>query len=68
MTLAFLCAAYDEEQVGEGDVRTVMHFHPVIAPIKIAVLPLSKKLSEKAKGHKASEETRKKTEMQRNLP
>ena len=34
--------------MGEGDVRVVMHFHPVIAPIKIAVLPLSKKLSEPA--------------------
>ena len=48
VTLAFICAAYDEEEVGEGDVRTVMHFHPAIAPIKIAVLPLSKKLSEPA--------------------
>ena len=48
VTLAFICAAYDEEVVGEGDVRTVMHFHPVLAPIKIAVLPLSKKLSEPA--------------------
>lgn len=48
LTLAFLCAAYDEEEIGEGDVRTVMHFHPAIAPVKIAVLPLSKKLSEQA--------------------
>ena len=48
VTLAFICAAYDEEEVGEGDVRVVMHFHPAIAPIKIAVLPLSKKLSEPA--------------------
>ena len=31
-----------------GDVRTVMHFHPAIAPVKVAVLPLSKKLSEQA--------------------
>ena len=46
VTLAFLCAAYDEEEVGEGDVRTVLHFHPAIAPIKIGVLPLSKKLAE----------------------
>jgi len=44
VTLAFLCDAYDEEEVTEGDVRVVLHFHPVIAPIKIAVLPLSKKL------------------------
>ena len=46
--LAFLCNAYDEEEIAEGDVRTVMRFHPAIAPIKIAVLPLSKKLSEPA--------------------
>lgn len=48
VTLAFLCSAYDEEEVGEGDVRTVLHFHPALAPVKAAVLPLSKKLSEKA--------------------
>jgi len=51
VTLAFLCEAYDEENIGtdeKPDVRTVMHFHPAIAPIKAAVLPLSKKLSEKA--------------------
>jgi glycyl-tRNA synthetase len=48
MTLAFLCDAYDEEEVGEGDVRTVLRFHPAIAPVKAAVLPLSKKLSDKA--------------------
>ena len=46
--LAFLCNAYDEEEIAEGDVRTVMHFHPALAPIKIAVLPLSKKLSDPA--------------------
>lgn len=44
--LAFLCDAYDEEEVGEGDVRTVLRFHPQIAPVKVAVLPLSKKLGE----------------------
>ena len=48
VTLAFLCAAYDEEELGEGDVRTVLHFHPAIAPVKIGVLPLSKKLNEGA--------------------
>lgn len=51
VTLAFLCEAYDEENIGteeKPDVRTVMHFHPAIAPVKAAVLPLSKKLSEKA--------------------
>lgn len=46
--LAFLCDAYDEETYEKGDVRTVMHFHPALAPFKAAVLPLSKKLSEKA--------------------
>ena len=48
VTLAFLCAAYDEETLAEGDVRTVLHFAPAIAPVKIAVLPLSKKLGESA--------------------
>lgn len=48
VTLAFLCSAYDEEEIGEGDVRTVLHFHPAIAPIKIGILPLSKKLTEGA--------------------
>ena len=48
--LAVLCGAYDEEMLDEakGDVRTVLHFHPAIAPVKVAVLPLSKKLSEGA--------------------
>ena len=48
VTLALLCAAYDEEKLEDGEVRTVLHFHPFIAPIKIAVLPLSKKLSDNA--------------------
>jgi glycyl-tRNA synthetase len=48
VTLAFLCAAYDEEELEGGDVRTVMRFHPYLAPIKIGILPLSAKLSEKA--------------------
>ena len=51
VVLAFLCEAYDEEDIGTAekpDIRTVMHFHPALAPIKIAVLPLSKKLSEGA--------------------
>ena len=48
VTLAFLCDAYDEEQVGENDIRVVLHFHPALAPVKIAVLPLSKKLGDKA--------------------
>lgn len=49
LTLALLCAAYEEETLEGGDVRTVMHFHPAIAPYKVAVLPLQKNLSEKAK-------------------
>ena len=48
VTLAFLCDAYDEEAVGDKDVRTVLHLHPALAPFKAAVLPLSKKLSEGA--------------------
>src|SRR5574344_1508810 len=46
VVLAFLCEAYDEEELAEGDVRTVRRFHPALAPIKIGVLPLSKKLNE----------------------
>ena len=48
VALAFLCDAYDEEEVGEGDTRVVLRLHPALAPIKAAVLPLSKKLSEGA--------------------
>ena len=48
VTLAFLCDAYEEQEIAEGDVRTVLHLHPALAPYKVAVLPLSKKLSEKA--------------------
>ena len=53
VALAFLCEAYDEEQVGvdkkgNPDIRTVLHLHPALAPFKAAVLPLSKKLSPKA--------------------
>ena len=47
-TLAFLCNSYEEEEIAEGDTRTVLHLHPALAPYKVAVLPLSKKLSEKA--------------------
>ena len=46
--LAVVCEAYDEENIGteeKPDVRTVMRFHPALAPVKAAVLPLSKKLS-----------------------
>ena len=48
VALAFLVDAYDEEEISEGDVRTVLHLHPALAPVKCAVLPLSKKLSDKA--------------------
>ena len=50
VVLAFLCSAYDEEVLDaeKNDVRTVMHFHPALAPVKIAILPLSKKLNEGA--------------------
>ena len=46
--LAVLSEAYDEEEISEGDTRVVLHLHPFLAPYKVAVLPLSKKLSEKA--------------------
>lgn len=48
VTLAFLCAAYDEETLEGGDTRTVLHFHPALAPVKIGILPLSKKLNDGA--------------------
>ncbi|WP_066174760.1 glycine--tRNA ligase [Bacillus marinisedimentorum] len=48
VTLSYLIDAYDEEELEDGTSRTVMHFHPAIAPYKAAVLPLSKKLSEQA--------------------
>ena len=46
MTLA---DAYDEETVGDNDTRIVMHLSPAVAPTKVAVLPLSKKLEAKAR-------------------
>ena len=48
VALAFLCEAYDEEEIAEGDTRVVMRLSPALAPMKAAVLPLSKKLSEPA--------------------
>ncbi len=48
VVLAFLCSAYDEEELEGGDMRTVLRFHPALAPVKIGVLPLSKKLAEGA--------------------
>ena len=51
VALAFLCEAYDEEVIDaeKNDVRVVLHLHPALAPFKAAVLPLSKKLSDKAR-------------------
>ena len=49
--LAIVCEAYDEDEIGDGeksDVRTVMHLHPALAPVKAAILPLTKKLKEPA--------------------
>ena len=46
--LSIIADAYDEEELEGGDTRIVMHLHPALAPIKVAVLPLTKKLSEKA--------------------
>ena len=48
VALAFLVNAYGEEEVARGDVRIVMRLHPALAPVKIAILPLSKKLAEEA--------------------
>ena len=48
LTLAVMCEAYDEEKLENGETRVVMHFHPAIAPYKVAILPLQKNLSEKA--------------------
>ena len=51
VVLAFLCEAYDEENLGTEeapDIRTVLRFHPALAPVKIGILPLSKKLNEGA--------------------
>ena len=51
MVLAILCNAYEEQNLAEGDTRVVMHFHPALAPVKAAILPLQKK----ELGQKASE-------------
>ena len=48
LMLMFLCDSYEEQKIDEIDSRIVLHLHPAIAPYKLAVLPLSKKLSEKA--------------------
>lgn len=48
VALAFLCDAYDEEDLGNGQTRTVLRLSPALAPFKAAILPQQKKLSEKA--------------------
>ncbi|MEA3423395.1 MAG: glycine--tRNA ligase [Bacillota bacterium] len=48
VTLAILLDAYKEEELEDGTTRTILKFHPALAPIKIGILPLSKKLGEKA--------------------
>ena len=48
VALAFLCNSYEEEKITDEDTRIVLHLHPALAPYKVAILPLSKKLSEKA--------------------
>ena len=49
LTLALMCEAYDEETLENGETRVVMHFHPAIAPYKVAILPLQKNLGDKAR-------------------
>ncbi|MDE6583284.1 MAG: glycine--tRNA ligase, partial [Clostridia bacterium] len=49
LVLAVICEAYDEEALENGETRTVLHLHPALAPYKVAVLPLQKNMSEKAK-------------------
>ena len=50
LVLSFLCDAYDEEELEGGDVRTVLHLHPALAPYKVAVMPLQKnKLGDQAR-------------------
>jgi len=45
LMLAFLCDSYEEEKIGEDDMRVVLHLHPALAPFKACILPLSKQLS-----------------------
>ena len=48
LMLAFLCNSYEKQDLEGDDSRVILHLHPALAPFKVAVLPLSKKLSEKA--------------------
>ncbi len=52
--LALLANAYREDPVGEGETRVVLALHPSVAPVKVAVLPLSKKLAEPARALKGT--------------
>lgn len=47
LILAVMCEAYEMQQL-ENDERLVLHLHPYLAPYKVAVLPLSKKLNDQA--------------------
>ena len=50
LVLAFLCNAYEEQELEGGDTRVVLHLHPALAPYKCAILPLQKnKLGDKAR-------------------
>ncbi len=49
LVLMTLCDAYDEEELENGETRIVMHLSPAVAPVKAAILPLSKKLEDKAR-------------------
>ena len=46
--MSFLCDAYEEEQLEDNTTRTVLKIHPALAAYKVAVLPLTKKLNDKA--------------------
>ncbi|MCY0876141.1 MAG: glycine--tRNA ligase [Firmicutes bacterium] len=48
LTLALLADAFEEQTLPDGETRTVLHFHPALAPYTVAVLPLSKKLGQEA--------------------
>ena len=48
MVLAFLCSAYDEEELEGGDTRTVLHFHPALAPVKMRCASAFQELNEGA--------------------
>src|SRR3712207_4778359 len=55
--LAFLCDAYDEDEIG-GEQRTVLRLHPALAPVKVAVLPLLRKAGHPEKARAIFEELR----------